>query len=409
MKRFLSLALSTSLLASSALAQVPTFAKPAQDNPAPVVRIVPGSPPAPQSATPAPVDPATVVAQAAKPLPALKLDARQIPLGGALKSPEVWAAYKTRFVTDQGRVVDTANNLISHSEGQGYGMLFAVAANDRHAFERIWGWTRANLMVRDDQLVAWRWEPNMRPAVGDMNNATDGDILIAWALAEAAELWNDTSYRIAGRRIAVEMGRKTIVNKTKYGSIILPAVSGFATEDRKDGPVVNISYWVFPALSRLWIVAPEFDWSGISQSGLDLLKNAKFGPAGLPTEWVSAKETTLKPADGFPQQFGYNSIRIPLYMAWAGIGEREHYAPYAAMWARSTALAVVDTASGRSVQPMSESGYSTIASLTLCVTDSKPLSRDFMSGRSAENYYPATLQLIALLAAQMRYTSCLRG
>lgn len=112
----------------------------------------------------------------------LKLDGRALPLGGSLNAPQAWQGYKQRFVTSAGRVVDTANGQISHSEGQGYGMLLAVAANDRPTFERLWGWTRANLMVRDDQLIAWRWTPGQRPPITDMNNATDGDILIAWAL-----------------------------------------------------------------------------------------------------------------------------------------------------------------------------------------------------------------------------------
>ena len=77
--------------------------------------------------------------------PRAALDAA-LPLVGTLHDPEAWRAYKTRFVTESGRIVDTANSGISHSEGQGYGMLLAVAANDRVAFDTIWGWTRANLM-----------------------------------------------------------------------------------------------------------------------------------------------------------------------------------------------------------------------------------------------------------------------
>ena len=125
------------------------------------------------------------------------LDATPMALGGTLNA-QLWMNYRSRFVSDNGRVVDTANNMISHSEGQGYGMLLAVAARDRAGFERIWNWTRANLMVRDDQLIAWRWEPNARPAVADMNNATDGDILVAWALAEAAEQWSETVLSCGG-------------------------------------------------------------------------------------------------------------------------------------------------------------------------------------------------------------------
>ena len=354
--------------------------------------------------------PAQAAAQPAadKPLDPLQLDARVIPLGGALRNPALWQAYKARFITDQGRVVDTANGMISHSEGQGYAMVVAVAANDRAAFEKIWGWTRANLMVRDDQLVAWRWEPNQRPAIADMNNASDGDLLIAWALAEAADFWGEQAYRIAGRRIAVEVGRKLILLKTKFGSLLLPGVSGFAGEDRKDGPVVNLSYWVFPALSRLPLVAPDVDWAGLTQSGLDLIKIARFGPSGLPTEWLSAAGGDVRPADGFAKTFGYNTIRIPLYLAWAGIGEREHYQSFANAWS-TRGISVVDAQTGRSTESLSEGGYSDLVALTLCVTNGKPFTGEFFATRANENYYPATLHLLSMIAANMRYGSCLRS
>ncbi|MBX9761123.1 MAG: cellulase, partial [Beijerinckiaceae bacterium] len=214
----------------------------------------------------------------------MKLDGRPLPLGGALNAPQAWQAYKQRFISNTGRVIDTANGQISHSEGQGYGMLLAVAANDRAMFDRLWSWTRANLMVRDDQLIAWRWTPGQRPPITDMNNATDGDILVAWALAEAAELWADVSYRAAGRRIAVEIARKTVMFKTGKGALLLPGVQGFSASERPDGPVINLSYYVFPAFARLSSVAPEVDWNGLIQSGLDYVKDMRFGEAKLPSD-----------------------------------------------------------------------------------------------------------------------------
>ena len=357
--------------------------------------------------TQAALTPPGQAAAAAKPL---ALDARPLMLGGALRNTQLWQSYKTRFVTDTGRVVDSGNGLISHSEGQGYGMLLAVAANDRQSFDLIWGWTRANLMVRDDQLMAWRWDPSRRPAISDMNDASDGDLLVAWALAEAAELWGDMALRTSGRRIAVEVGRKLVVYKTKRGALLLPAVSGFAGEDRRDGPVVNLSYWVFPALARLGIVAPEIDWRGISQTGLDLVKLSRFGPTSLPTEWVSVKDGTPRPADGFAQQFGYNAIRIPLYLAWAGIGERQHYSAFEgwATRAKGGSGSQVDVVSGRETA-LGEPGYGAVAALTLCVTQGTPIDINAATFRMEENYYPSTLRLLSLLAAQMRYASCLHG
>jgi endo-1,4-beta-D-glucanase Y len=340
----------------------------------------------------------------------LNLDARSVPLGGALKTPQYWQAYKARFITNTGRVIDTANDLISHSEGQGYAMLLAVAANDRPAFDRIWSWTRANLMVRDDELMAWRWSPNHRPGVSDMNNASDGDILVAWALTEAGELWADVAYRVAARRIAVEVGRKLILFKTKQGALLLPAVTGFAAGERPDGPVLNLSYYVFPAFARLSLVAPELDWNGLTQSGLDLLKAARFGPQSLPTEWISIRDNEIRPADGFPAQFSYNSIRIPLYMAWAGVGEWDSYAPfYAWVNKKRGAISAVEVSSGRDTETLSEAGYSSIGALVMCTLDQTAIPASLRAPRDADNYYPATLHLMTLLAVQMRYGSCLRN
>lgn len=343
----------------------------------------------------------------AKEKPQLALDARELQLGGMLHNRQLWLAYKTRFVTAQGRVVDTGNGMISHSEGQGYGMLLAVAANDRQTFDRIWGWTRANLFVRDDQLMAWRWEPGQRPAVADLNNATDGDLLVAWALTEAAELWAELSYRVAARRIAVEVGRKLVLYKTSAGALLLPGVNGFSQAERPDGPVVNLSYYIFPAFARLKLVAPEYDWKGLTQSGLDLLKKTAAAKAGLPSDWTSLKGDTAAPAEGFPPAFAYNAVRIPLYLAWAGIGEAEHYAPFQA-WAgsRSGALSVVDIKTGHSTDTFREPGYKAIADLLNCIVEGGRTGADFNFVRDGQNYYPATLHLLALVAAKMRYASC---
>jgi endoglucanase len=335
----------------------------------------------------------------------LDLDSSEKKLGGALKAPELWANYKAHFIAESGRVMDTANGGISHSEGQGYGMLFAVAADDRAAFDRIWGWTRANLMVRDDQLLAWRWEPNRRPAVADMNDASDGDILVAWALVEAADAWNDPSYRTAARRVAVEVGRKLLLLGGGDGPLLLPAVAGFAKEDRPDGPVLNLSYWVFPAFARLPRVAPEVDWAGLAQSGLALLRASKFGADGLPADWESFENGAPAPARGFARAFSYDAIRIPLYMAMAGVGERANYAPFLKLWDGGAPVAAIDLDSGAR-KPFAEPGYAAAAALTRCAVEGARPPGDFAAPRANENYYPATLQMLAAIAAWTRYPTC---
>ncbi|WP_407520389.1 glycosyl hydrolase family 8 [Methylobacterium oryzisoli] len=330
------------------------------------------------------------------------------PLLNALGNTAAWRAYKARFVSDQGRVVDTANGRISHSEGQGYGMLLAVAAGDRDTFQRIWDWTRANLAVRDDALLAWRWEPDKRPGVADMNNATDGDILVAWALIEAAEAWSDEGYRLAARRIAVDVGRRTVLFKTEGPPLLLPGMAGFSAEDRADGPVVNLSYWIFPALARLPAVAPEFNWARLSAAGLDLVLRARFGEAALPVEWTSLRGEP-KPAAGFPAVFSYNAVRVPLYLAMAGVTERRYYAPFVKAWSEVEAagLPIVDAASNDVAGRMQEPGYLAVAALTACAAGTASPPFALPDPGSQQNYYPATLQLLALATVNMRYASCL--
>ncbi len=339
--------------------------------------------------------------------PRAALDAA-LPLVGTLHDPEAWRAYKTRFVTESGRIVDTANSGISHSEGQGYGMLLAVAANDRAAFDAIWGWTRANLMVRDDELIAWRWEPNARPAVADMNDASDGDILVAWALTEAADAWGNNAYKVAARRIAVEVGRKLVISRSPHGALLLPGVAGFAAEDRSDGPVINLSYWVFPAFARLPLVAPDVDWAGLSRNGLELVKQVRFGPAHLPTEWISLHDGDPRPADGFAKQFAYNAIRIPLYIAWAGLGQREIYMPFVLLWQKPRAggLPIVDATTGAPTDWLVDKGYLAISALAACVANGTPFPAEDRIVHSGESYYAVTLNLLALIAGHTRYPSC---
>ena len=341
--------------------------------------------------------------------PARSVERSPAPSGiifGALRNVDDWRAYKANYVTRQGRVIDTGNGNISHSEGQGYGMILAVAADDRETFDRIWGWTRANLMVRDDNLFAWKWDPSTRPAISDINSASDGDILIAWALVEASEAWNDASFRLAARRIALDI-RRTLVQSGAEGQLLLmPGAQGFTERERQDGPVVNLSYWVFPALTRFKLVAGEHDWDGLAASGLDLVRRMRLGPLELPPDWASLAGAP-KPAQGFDPSFGYNAIRIPLYLALAGKTDADLYRPFAKAW-RSD-MAVIDIASGRASERMGEAGYHAIAQLTRCMAEPGAFRADTVAlSGSRQTYYPATMQLLVAIARRMGDQSCAR-
>ena len=314
-----------------------------------------------------------------------------------------WDNYKSRFISPEGRVIDDGNGGISHSEGQGYAMLLAVAADDSLTFSRVWGWTVKELYRRNDGLASWRWSPTANPHITDANSATDGDLLIAWALARASHRWRSPEYGDAARRIALAIGRKATF-QSRFGLTLKPGASGFDAANMADGPVVNLSYWVFPAFPALAELTPEIDWASLTKSGLAILAAAKFGPVDLPSDWISIKAKPV-PAKGFPPLFGYNAVRIPLYLVWGGLGTTETLAPFLRLARDGAAPTVVDVSSGLPTEPFYDKGYRAIFDLAACATGAHdaPLAREPVD---AEHYYSTALHLLAVLAAEDRGLPC---
>ncbi len=245
----------------------------------------------------------------------------------ALNSQE-WRQFKQDYITSQGRVLDTANGNISHSEGQGVAMLFAAAFDDRSSFELLWRWTRARLQVREDHLFAWKWDPR-KERVTDSNNASDGDVLIAWALYLADERWQVERYRHAADYIVRDIRRK-LIRQTHYGPVLLPGVEGFVSGQ---GVTVNLSYWVFPAFSFFASRGHGGEWRALSATGERLLREARFGRWALPPDWLLIEGQKLSVVSGhYAPHFGYNAVRIPLYLLWDRRDSATLLNPFAAFW-----------------------------------------------------------------------------
>lgn len=321
-------------------------------------------------------------------------------------SRQQWQPWRDRFVAADGRIVDDANNNISHSEGQGYGLLLAALALDRAAFTKIWSFTKTQQLLRDDGLVAWRWDPAASPHVGDANNASDGDILIAYALALAGEIWSSPELTAAAQDLARAIGR-VLVKRVNDRMVLMPAAKGFGSDERPDGPVVNLSYWIFEALPVLSKLAPDTDWGALTDSGRDLVLASRFGPDRLPANWISIHAAGPAPALGFAPLFGYDAIRIPLYLVRAGLVDRSLLAPFAELWGSSSdAPAVINLADGHAATELNDPGYRMIVAAVACALDGKPIPV-LLRAPSPTSYYPSTLHLLALSTIAENYPGCL--
>ena len=245
-----------------------------------------------------------------------------------------WGAFRARFVTPDGRVVDSYNKWTS-SECQGYGLVIAEAAADRAGFEAMLAWTRANLRIRGDNLHAWRWNPADTPRVkGDSRNAaTDGDLMIAWALLRAAARWNRPEWHQEALAIAQDI-RAKLVSGNGDALTLLPGEWAW-----KPGQVIiNPSYLIVPALRALHRAVPGAGWDTVLMHGLHLLASAIGGDAKLPADWAALtpqqprpKPIALNPGDAIG--FRFDAVRVPLNLAWGGLVQQPGVTAPAAFWA----------------------------------------------------------------------------
>ncbi|WP_188865735.1 glycosyl hydrolase family 8 [Pseudomonas asuensis] len=303
-----------------------------------------------------------------------------------------WGVYQQRFITADGRVTDTGNQGISHSEGQGYAMLMAEASGDRRTFNRLWQWTKKTLQ-REDRLFSWRYDPQAKPAVTDRNNASDGDLLIAWALLRAGERWHESAYTNASKSIRKAIQVHLVQREPGY-TILLPGLEGFK---RPDGTVINLSYWIFPALQAFTRVDPKGPWTELFESGKRLIQTARFGEAKLPSDWIVMDAAgTLRPAQGWPSRFGFDAVRVPLYGAWAGMGREDEWGAVSTFWHSkdpASPPAWIDLMSGE-VAPYAAS-WGVLSIRALVDGQLQPLQREVLE---QEDYYSSSLLMLSQIA-----------
>ena len=224
-----------------------------------------------------------------------------------------WEQFRDGFISPDGRTVDAGQGKISHSEGQGYAMLLAVAHDDGPLFDKLWRWTRNNLGVRKDKLFAWQWgeRPTGEWNVLDFNNATDGDILIAYALLKGGERWKNADYTARGREI-VRAIRENLAVTLEGRTLLLPGYEGF---NDGSGVVFNPSYIILPAYRLFAQVDDRPFWEKLQEDGRHLLAVSSVGEWGLPADWMRLDGSGVRADLGKSPYFGYGAIRVLLYLS----------------------------------------------------------------------------------------------
>ena len=240
---------------------------------------------------------------------------------GAIRSAwAAWDSFKAQFISEGGRVIsEDAEGGRTYSEGQAYALFFALVANDRPAFDKIFRWTENNLCNGDmtARLPAWLWGRRQDGTWGviDSNAASDSDLWIAYALGEAGRVWDERRYRALSALLAARILREETADIPGLGLTLLPAPTGFVQSNGRWR--LNPSYT--PMHLMHWLAAndPDPQWKSLVDSSLKVIQGSS--PQGFTPDWTlyDAKQGFLVDDQGKEKGQGtYNAIRVYL---WAGV------------------------------------------------------------------------------------------
>ncbi|MEG9436473.1 cellulase [Edaphobacter sp. HDX4] len=232
----------------------------------------------------------------------------------------LWDHYQSYFIQKNGRVVDYDRDNLTTSEGQGYAMFFALVANDRPGFDRLYHWTTQNLAagnLRTD-LPAWSWgrRPDGTLGVKDPNSASDADLWIAYDLLQAGRLWKQQEYVTAGNDLLKQIASREVSHLFSF-PVLLPAHSGF----EHDGSItLNTSYMPLFLIQAAAYAQPQGPWKAMAASLPALIHRTTI--RGFASDWTKLEADgqihPSAPLDSSSDQAtgSYDAIRVYL---WAGI------------------------------------------------------------------------------------------
>jgi len=234
----------------------------------------------------------------------------------------LWEQFKVNYIESSGRVIaGNSRQIESFSEGQAYGMMFALIANDPETFELLWKWSVANLAQGniEARLPAWNWgEANDGTwKILDENSASDADLWYAYALLEAGRSWQRNDYIADAKKILAQVKTKAIVTLPGLGKMILPGQIGFAFIPNQW--LLNPSYLPISILRRFATFDSNGPWDELAKNSAKMITASS--PKGFAPDWVGYQG--LSPISGKfivdPNKGdigSYDAIRVYL---WAGM------------------------------------------------------------------------------------------
>jgi endoglucanase len=235
-----------------------------------------------------------------------------------------WNAFVERFVEKDGRVVDVTFGGKTTSEGQAYGLFFALVAGERDRFDNIFSWTSNNLAQGQlgKRLPGWLWGKRDDRSWGlkDKNSASDADLWIAYTLLQAGRLWNEPRYTDIGRQMLALIREHEIVRANNVGPVLLPAPIGFKLSEGRLR--INPSYLPGFMFRYLASFDPDGPWQAVWDAYMKLAPQI-YAAGVAPDRFIIDANGRVAPDTEQKPSASYDAIRVYL---WAGMSAPHDFA-----------------------------------------------------------------------------------
>ena len=227
-----------------------------------------------------------------------------------------WVAYKSKFITDEGRVIDPISENITTSEGQSYALLRSawIWEGDKETFDKVLNWTLVNMKQPGSNLFSWKYGKLADGSmwIVDATTASDADEDIALALLFAHKLWGDPKYMTLAQGILKDIWTKEVVDNNGVYYLM-------SSSDSSRVPLVNPSYFS-PASYRIFAQVDEtHPWNKLADDTYNILNKIMISPTFkdstnlVPNWFILNPDGSYASATGEVAQadvYGYDAFRL---------------------------------------------------------------------------------------------------
>ena len=232
-------------------------------------------------------------------------------------------SYKTHFLKTSGSYsyilatgTGPSGNGITISEAHGYGMIIFALMDDKTTFDRMNAFRKAHPSRNGNGLMAW-YIANVGQVPHDGNNATDGDLDIAYALLLAHKKWGGDVYLAEAKTLiaAIKQNNMRTNNyRTKLGD----------WDNSSDN--TRSSDWM-PGHFRAFAKATNDNfWNQAADMVYTLFGQVANSNTGLVPDFVTGNPARPDPNAGNTgeenaEHYSYNACRVP----WRIAADYAHY------------------------------------------------------------------------------------